>query len=82
MDIKVIGAGCSDCSKLYKNTMEALQELCLEDITVTKVEDLVDIVKLGVMTAPSLLIDGKLVISGQVASTKKIIEVIKKASNI
>ncbi|WP_072903820.1 thioredoxin family protein [Hathewaya proteolytica] len=79
MDIKVIGAGCPDCNKLYENTMEAIKELSLENVTVTKVEDLVEIVKLGVMTAPSLLIDGKLVISGQAASTKKVIEVMKKS---
>lgn len=78
MDIKIIGAGCADCNKLYENTMEALKELSVEDANVTRVEDLVEIVKLGVMTAPSMLINGKLVISGQVASKKKIIEVINK----
>lgn len=78
MDIKIIGAGCADCNKLYENTMEALRELSMEDANVTRVEDLVEIVKLGVMTAPSMLINGKLVISGQVASKKKIIEVINK----
>lgn len=78
MDIKIIGAGCADCNKLYENTMEALKELSMEDANVTRVEDLVEIVKLGVMTAPSMLINGKLVISGQVASKKKIIEVINK----
>lgn len=78
MDIKIIGAGCADCNKLYENTMEALKELSMEEANVTRVEDLVEIVKLGVMTAPSMLINGKLVISGQVASKKKIIEVINK----
>lgn len=78
MDIKIIGAGCADCNKLYENTMEALRELSMEDANVTRVEDLVEIVKLGVMTAPSMIINGKLVISGQVASKKKIIEVINK----
>ena len=31
-----------------------------------------EIVKLGVMTSPSLMIDGKLVVSGQVVSKDKI----------
>ena len=44
---------------------------------VEKVEDLIDIVKLGVMSAPSLMIDGKLVVSGRVAKTSEIITLIK-----
>ena len=78
MNIKIIGTGCKDCNKLYENTKEALKELLLEDVQITKVEDLVEMVKLGVMTVPSMLIDGKLVISGQVASKDKIKEVINK----
>ena len=30
MDIKVIGAGCDKCGKLYTNTLEALSELGVE----------------------------------------------------
>ena len=43
-----------------------------------KVEDLMEIVKLGVMTAPSLMKDGKLIISGQVVSTDKIVKLLQK----
>lgn len=71
MNIKVIGEGCSKCDKLYNNVMEVLEELEIEG-EVEKVEDLLDIVKLGVMTSPSLMIDGKLVVSGRVASVKNL----------
>ena len=37
-----------------------------------------EIVKLGVMTAPSLMKDGKLIISGQVVSTDKIVKLLQK----
>ena len=77
MDIKVIGSGCDDCDKLYQNTKAALEDIGL-DIYIEKVEDLMDIVKLGVMTSPSLMIDGKLVISGQVLSKEKIIKLLNK----
>ena len=30
MDIKVIGAGCDKCGKLYTNTLDALSELGVE----------------------------------------------------
>jgi small redox-active disulfide protein 2 len=71
LQIKVIGTGCDKCDKLYGNTQEALTELGIE-AQLEKVEDLLEIVKLGVMTSPSLMIDGKLVVSGQVVSKDKI----------
>lgn len=80
MDIKVIGSCCDKCDKLYENTKLALEELGL-NIEIEKVADLMKIVQLGVMTAPSLLIDGKLVVSGQVASKEKIIQIINKQIN-
>ena len=79
MNIKVIGSGCPDCSKLYDNTIAALKELDLE-AEVEKIGDLIEIVKLGVLSAPSLMIDGKLVVSGKVASQKEIMKLLKKLS--
>ena len=61
MNLKVIGAGCPECDKLYTNTLEAVEQLQL-DAKVEKIENLVEIVKLGVMTAPSLMKDGKLAV--------------------
>ena len=43
-----------------------------------KVEDLIEIVKLGVMSAPALLIDGKLVVAGRTARKEEIIRLLKK----
>lgn len=77
MEIKVIGEGCEKCDTLFNNTLDAILELGL-DAQVEKVEDLIEIVKLGVMTAPSLMVDGKLIVSGQVAPTEKIIKLLKK----
>ena len=77
MNIKVIGEGCEKCDQLYKNTKDAIDELGIE-ATLEKVEDLIEIVKLGVLTAPSIMVDGKLIVSGQVASTKTIIKLLKK----
>ncbi len=77
MNIKIIGSGCPDCSRLYDNTLAALEELGMT-AEVEKVGDLMEIVKLGVLSAPSLMIDGKLVVSGKVASRKEIIKILKK----
>ena len=77
MQIKVIGSGCPDCSKLYDNTIAALRELNME-ADVEKIGDLIEIVKLGVLSAPSLMIDGRLVVSGRVASQKEIVKLLKE----
>ena len=71
MEIKVIGTGCGKCDRLYENTQETLRNLGME-ANVEKVEDLVEIVKLGVMTSPSLMVDGKLLIRGREAKTREI----------
>lgn len=77
MNIKVIGMGCKDCDTLYDNVLEAVNELGC-DGQVEKVGDLIEIVKLGVMSAPSLMVDGKLVVSGRVAKKNEIIQLLKK----
>ena len=56
---------------------EAVNELNL-DAKIEKVEDLIEIVKLGVMTSPSVMVDGKLVVSGNVASVKNLVKILKK----
>ena len=76
MNIKVIGEGCEKCDKLYENVLEAVKELNCE-AEIEKVSDLIEIVKLGVMTAPSVMVDGKLVISGRVAKKEEIIRLLK-----
>lgn len=78
MRIQVIGAGCADCTKLYDNTVEALSLLGL-DAEPEKVEDLLEIVRLGVMSAPSLMVDGKLLVSGRVAGAGQIAKLLERA---
>ena len=77
MEIKVIGEGCEKCDKLYENTCLAVKELGLE-ASIDKVEDLMDIVRLGVMTTPSVMVDGKLIISGRLPKVKEIIKLLNQ----
>lgn len=77
MDVKVIGAGCPDCDKLKASTEEALKELGI-NAEIQRITALKDIVLLGVMTAPSLLVDGKLLISGQAASKDEVKKQLEK----
>lgn len=77
MNLKVIGTGCEKCDQLYENTKQAVTQLSIE-AEIEKVEDLMEIVKLGVMTSPSLMKDGKVIVSGQVVSTDKIVKLLQK----
>ena len=71
MEIKVIGTGCEKCGKLYENTLEAVKAAGVE-ANIQRVEDLLDIVRLGVMSSPALMIDGKLVVAGRIAKVDEI----------
>ena len=62
MEILVIGGGCADCDKVYAEAQAAVGELGL-NATVRKVEDLVEMVRLGVMSVPALMVDGRLLSS-------------------
>ena len=76
MNIKVIGSGCENC-ETNAVVEECVKELGI-DAEIERVADLVEIVKLGVMTAPSVMIDGKLVVAGQVPTKKQMMKILKK----
>ena len=65
MEIKVLGTGCAQCKSLEKITRKAVDELNL-DASVEKVEDIQTIMEYAVMRTPALVINEKVVLSGQV----------------
>ena len=71
MDIKVLGTGCANC----KSTIALIDELAEAKgvaVTLTKVEELRDIMAYGVMSTPGVVINGKVVHAGGVPSRDKI----------
>jgi small redox-active disulfide protein 2 len=69
--IQVLGMGCPKCKKLAENAEAAIKELGL-DSKVEKVTDLNEMVRMGVMTTPALVVDGSVKISGKVSSVEEI----------
>ncbi len=72
MNIKVLGTGCKKCDKVY----DMLEEIKVEenlDLQVNKVEDLKSIVAYGVMSTPTLVINGDILFVGKVPSKKKLL---------
>ena len=77
MEIKVLGTGCARCRSLEKITQKAVEELKL-DATVEKVEDIQKIMEYAVMRTPALVINEKVVMSGQVPKVAQIKDLLTK----
>lgn len=75
MEIKVLGTGCAKCKSLEKVTRKAVEELKL-DATVEKVEDIQKIMEYAVMRTPALVIDEKVILSGQVPKVAELKELL------
>jgi len=77
MEIKILGTGCAKCKALEKATKEAVEKTGL-NATITKVEDIVEIMQFGVMTTPALVIDGEIVVKGRVPSVDELSKLLTK----
>lgn len=75
MEIKVLGTGCARCKSLEQATRQAVQELGI-NATIEKVDDIQKIVGYGIMRTPGLVINGKVVISGQVPKVTELKDLI------
>ena len=77
MEIKILGTGCPKCKTLEKLTREVVEKNNV-DATITKVEDIMEIMKYGVMTTPALVVNGKVEIKGRVPSSDEINQVLTR----
>ena len=71
MEIKVLGTGCSKCKATFETVNKVVKENNI-NATVTKVEDIIEIMKYNVMNMPAIVIDGKVVLSGKTPGEKEI----------
>ena len=69
--IQILGTGCPKCSKLAENAEAAAKDAGIE-YEIEKVTQINDIMKMGVMITPALVIDGEVKISGKVPSVDEI----------
>jgi small redox-active disulfide protein 2 len=74
--IKVLGTGCAKCNVTYQNALEAVKRSGIE-AEVSKIEDIMELMELNVLTTPVLMIDGKQLIKGRVADVNEIVELLK-----
>ncbi|MDR3554405.1 MAG: thioredoxin family protein [Syntrophobacteraceae bacterium] len=79
LEVKVLGAGCAQCTALTHMVMEVLTELNLP-ATVDHVTDLREIARYGIMGSPALLINGRAVSVGSVPPRQKVGKWLAEAS--
>jgi len=79
MKIRIIGSGCPTCHKLHEMVLSLKKDGKIKaDIEYSK--DINELIELGVMGSPALLIDGKVANVGMPENEKKLLEIIKKSS--
>jgi small redox-active disulfide protein 2 len=65
MRIQIAGPGCPNCQNTERNVVNACAELDLA-ADISHVTNIAEILDLGVMRTPAVVIDGEIVISGRV----------------
>lgn len=72
-DIKVLGTGCAKC----KSTVTIIEQVASAKgipVRLEKIEDMQQIVSYGVMSTPSVVIDGRVVHSGGIPTRDRVEE--------
>lgn len=77
MEIKILGTGCPKCKTLEKLTREVVEQNGF-NASITKVEDIVDIMKYNIMATPALVINEKVEIKGRIPSSDEIKQILSK----
>lgn len=67
MEIKVLGPGCSKCKKTFQVVEKVVKENNV-DATLTKVDDIMEMMNYNIMTTPAIVVDGEVKMKGQVPS--------------
>ncbi len=69
--IKILGAGCASCHKLYETVKEAVKNLGL-GIEVEYITDFTKISEYGVMSVPAIVVNDKVVSMGKVLKVAEV----------
>ena len=77
MEIKILGPGCAKCKTLEQLTRDVVSKNGIA-ATITKVEDIMEIMKYNIMTTPALVIDGKVVTKGRIPSAEEIMQLLTR----
>jgi small redox-active disulfide protein 2 len=77
MEIKILGTGCSKCKTLEEIIRKVVKDNGI-DANISKVEDIVEIMKFNIMTTPALVVNEKVVSKGRIPSVDEIKQFLTK----
>ena len=75
MEIKILGTGCAKCKTAQAVVEKVVAESGL-NATITKVEDIVEIMKYNVMFTPAIVVDEIVKIKGRIPSEKEVKQIL------
>ncbi len=78
MQLLVVGPGCAKCKTLAQFTEQAAKDLGIE-YDMNKVTDYRQIMALGIMMTPALVVNGNVKVSGKVPSIPEIKQILKES---
>ena len=73
MKIKVLGPGCAKCKSTYAVVEKVIKENNL-DATLTKVDDIVEMMNYNILSTPAVVVNGEVRIKGHVPSVNEVKE--------
>jgi len=71
MEVLVLGPGCKKCVLTYDAIKKVLEQTGAE-VSLRKVEEIMEIMKYNVMTTPAVVVDGEVKVKGHVPSEAEI----------
>lgn len=72
IEVKVSGPGCANCKRLYAEVDKAIQQFG-DPATLTKVEDIREIMAHKVLATPALVVNGVVKSAGRVPASTEIV---------
>lgn len=77
IEIEILGTGCVKCRRMKKHVEKAVKELAI-NVKIIEVSEIDEIIKKGVMSTPSLVINGELKSHGRMKSPEQIKRMLKE----
>ncbi len=71
MNVKVLGPGCAKCKTTYQVVEKVVRENNL-DVSLTKVEDIMELMSYNIMSTPAVVVDEVVKIKGRVPTEEEV----------
>lgn len=81
LEIKILGPGCSNCKRLYSEAEKAVNQLGVA-ATLSKVEDIREIMSYHILATPALVINGVVKSAGRIPNSAEISSRLATVANL